>query len=72
MQIKLNSIQDVKDFVNAANKSAKEIDMKSERYSVDAKSLLGMFSLDLSCPVDVIVSGEPDMEFTEAIQRFSI
>lgn len=72
MQIKLSSIQDVKDFVNAANKSANDIDVKSGRYSVDAKSLLGMFSLDLSCPVDVVISGEPDPNFEDSIQKFLI
>ena len=72
MQIKLSSIQDVKDFVNAANKSANDIDVKSGRYSVDAKSLLGMFSLDLSCPVDVEISGEPDPNFEDSIQKFLI
>lgn len=45
------SYADVKDFVNTVSKYTVETDLKSGRYTVDAKSLLGIFSLDLSKPI---------------------
>lgn len=42
---------EVKDFVNIVGKYTVETDLKSGRYTVDAKSLLGIFSLDLSKPI---------------------
>lgn len=53
MQISLKSINDVKDFVNIANRYDFDIDLASGRYIVDAKSIMGIFSLDLSKPIKV-------------------
>ena len=49
--IRLFSINDVKEFVNAACNADFDIDLISGRYTVDAKSIMGIFSLDLSKPV---------------------
>ena len=46
-QILLSSINDVKNFVNTVSKYDYEIDLTSGRYVVDAKSIMGIFSLDL-------------------------
>lgn len=51
--ISLKSIGDVKDFVNIVNKYDFDIDLTSGRYVVDAKSIMGIFSLDLSKPIKV-------------------
>ena len=69
IRIRMNTIEDVKHFVTAANAQVSDIDVVSGRYLVDAKSLLGLFSLDLTKPVDVVVHGLPsDREkFAEAI-----
>ncbi len=53
----LNSISDVKRFVDAANMLPCDIDVVSGRYRVDAKSLMGMFSLDLTKPVRIEFHG---------------
>ncbi|HHW30233.1 MAG TPA: HPr family phosphocarrier protein [Clostridiaceae bacterium] len=53
IDILLRSINDVKDFVNIANKYDFDIDLVSGRYIVDAKSIMGIFSLDLSKPIRV-------------------
>ncbi len=50
-EIMLNSINDVKNFVNTVSKYDYEIDLTSGRYVVDAKSIMGIFSLDLSKPI---------------------
>ena len=49
----LSSINDVKDFVNIVTKYDFEIDLTSGRYVVDAKSIMGIFSLDLTKPIKV-------------------
>lgn len=49
----LGSINDVKTFVNVVTKYDFEIDLTSGRYVVDAKSIMGIFSLDLTQPIKV-------------------
>lgn len=56
--ILLKSINDVKDFVNIVNKYDFDVDLTSGRYIVDAKSIMGIFSLDLSKPIKVEVHNE--------------
>lgn len=53
MTVLLSSINDVKDFVNIVSKYECDIDLVSGRYIVDAKSIMGIFSLDLSKPITV-------------------
>lgn len=49
----LSSINEVKAFVNIVTKYDFEIDLSSGRYVIDAKSIMGIFSLDLSKPIKV-------------------
>ena len=46
--IKLDTINDVKNFVNIVSKYDFDVDLVSGRYAVDAKSIMGIFSLDLA------------------------
>ena len=55
--VSLSSIEDVRQFVNAATRCPCEVDVLSGRYVVDGKSIMGLFSLDLSQPVKVEVRG---------------
>lgn len=55
--IKLSSINDVKALVNAATEMACEIDLISGRYVINAKSLIGIFSIDLTKPITIEVHG---------------
>ena len=48
--VSLSSIEDVRQFVNAATCCPCEVDVLSGRYVIDAKSIMGLFSLDLSHP----------------------
>lgn len=68
--IMLKSINDVKDFVNMANRYDFDIDLTSGRYVVDAKSIMGIFSLDLSKPIKVEARIDKSDEFCEDIKRF--
>lgn len=49
--IRLNTINDVKQFVNTVGKCEYDVDLISGRYAVDAKSIMGIFSLDISKPI---------------------
>ncbi len=70
--IKLNSIDEVKAFVALTNNCAFDIDLMSGRYAIDAKSIMGIFSLDLSKPLKMIVhaSGEEAADFIEEAAKF--
>lgn len=48
IKVSLNSIDKVKEFVNIINTFDGDFDLVSDRYTVDAKSIMGIFSLDLS------------------------
>ncbi len=56
-KITLSSINEVKSFVNAACSQMCDIDIISGRYVIDAKSIMGIFSIDLTKPVTVAVNG---------------
>ena len=58
--IKLSSINDVKALVNAASDMSCEIDLISGRYVINAKSLIGIFSIDLTKPITVEVHGNEE------------
>ncbi|MCR5369911.1 MAG: HPr family phosphocarrier protein [Clostridium sp.] len=58
VQISLNSIDKVKNFVNDLTKFNTDFDLVSGRYVVDAKSIMGIFSLDLSKPIELNIQEE--------------
>ncbi|MDY6286691.1 MAG: HPr family phosphocarrier protein [Bilifractor sp.] len=58
VKISLNSIDKVKNFVNAISKYDFDFDLVSGRYVIDAKSIMGIFSLDLSKPIDLNIHTE--------------
>lgn len=70
--IMLNSINDVKNFVNAVNKYDFDVDLTSGRYVVDAKSIMGIFSLDLSKPIKVEVFTDESGAFMDEMKDFII
>ena len=58
VSISLNSIYKVKAFVNDISKYDFDFDLVSGRYVIDAKSIMGIFSLDLSKPINLNVHAE--------------
>ena len=62
VQISLNSIDNVKSFVNAITQYSFDFDLISGRYVIDAKSIMGIFSLDLSKPIDLAIHAEDDID----------
>ena len=68
--IKLNSINHVKTFVNAVNKYDFDVDLTSGRYVVDAKSIMGIFSLDLSKPITLEVHSDDCDALVEELKPY--
>ena len=62
VQISLNSIDKVKSFVNDITKFEYDFDLVSGRYVIDAKSIMGIFSLDLSKPIELNIHAENDID----------
>ena len=62
VQISLNSIDKVKAFVNDITKFDNDFDLVSGRYVIDAKSIMGIFSLDLSKPIDLSIHAEDNLD----------
>ena len=72
LNILLNSMNDVRIFVNIVNKYEFDVDLTSGRYVVDAKSILGIYSLDLSkaIMVNVHADDEAAQKFIDEIKDF--
>ena len=62
VKISLNSIDKVKAFVNDVTKFDTDFDLVSGRYVIDAKSIMGIFSLDLSKPIDLTIHTDDNLD----------
>ena len=73
IQISLNSIDKLKSFVNDITKFDYDFDLVSGRYVIDAKSIMGIFSLDLSRPIDLNIHAEENVdEVLETLKPYMI
>ena len=77
IRISLQMASQVKKFVSIVQNYAFEIDLRCDRYVVDAKSILGIFSLDLSKPINVeIHAGEKNAaecdKLIEELKQFAV
>ena len=69
--INLGSID--KSFVNDITKFDSDFDLVSGRYVIDAKSIMGIFSLDLSKPINLNIHGDEDnAEIMEVIKKYEV
>ena len=73
VKISLNSIDKVKSFVNDLTKFDTDFDLVSGRYVIDAKSIMGIFSLDLSKPIDLNIHADAGLdEILEILKPYII
>ena len=74
VQISLNSIDKVKSFVNELSKFDFDFDLVSGRYVIDAKSIMGIFSLDLAKPIDLNIHANEEAleEVQESLKPYII
>ena len=70
VRISLNSIDKVKSFVNDLAKFDVDFDLVSGRYHIDGKSIMGIFSLDLSKPVTLVIHSEDCAEVFEQLRGY--
>ncbi len=70
MKVILSNVQDVRDFVNTVVLLDYEVDLAQGRYLIDAKSIMGIFSLDLLSPISVIAHTEYADDFFAKLEKF--
>lgn len=70
-KIKLNATEEVQEFVNAATKCDFDIDIFYNRFLIDAKSILGILSMDLTKVLTVECHGE-SKEFDRTLKKFAV
>ena len=72
MQIMLSNVQDVREFVNIVIMIDYDVDLAQGRYLIDAKSIMGIFALDLLAPITVIAHTEYADEFFAKLAKFEV
>ena len=72
LKIKLTYAEGVKEFVNIVNRYPYDIDLRSGRFLVDAKSLLGIFSLDLSKPIVLEVHEDGCQDLIDDLKNYLV
>lgn len=70
--IRLSTIQDIRNFVEIVSLTDVEVDLSSNRYVVDGKSIMGIFSLDLLNPIKMIVHSDDCPDLMEKLSRFIV
>ena len=68
----LQAIDDVKEFVNIVMKYDFDIDLVSGRYAIDAKSIMGIFSLDLSKPIQLNAHTDDAEDLLKDLNKFIV
>lgn len=73
VRVCLDSINKVKGFVNDISRFNTDFDLISGRYVIDAKSIMGIFSLDLSKPIELTIHESDEMdEILKIIQPYIV
>lgn len=73
VNIRLTMMTDnVKNFVSLINRYPYEMDLRSGRYVVDAKSILGIFSIDLSRPIRMDIYSDDCDDLLEALEDYLV
>ena len=70
--IRINTIEDVKNFVTTVTKCNYDVDIVSGRYAIDAKSIMGIFSLDLSKPLERRVHSDDCDELMAELDKYIV
>ncbi|MCR4999928.1 MAG: HPr family phosphocarrier protein [Lachnospiraceae bacterium] len=73
LKVNINSIDKVKKFVNVITLFDNDFDLVAGRYVIDAKSIMGIFSLDLSQDLELVIQRDNDMDkILEALKDFIV
>ena len=71
LKIKLNIINDIKEFLATATKIDEDVDLIKGRYIIDAKSTMGLFTVDLSEPVKIVIHSD-NKDFLELFRKWEV
>ncbi len=72
VKIKLTNVQDIREFVNQVILADYEVDLIQGRYVIDAKSIMGIFSLDLLSPIKLVAHAENADALLDGIKKFIV
>ena len=72
VKIRINTINDVMEFVSLVSRCDYDVDIVSGRYAIDAKSIMGIFSLDLSKELELHVHSDDCADFLDQIKSFIV
>ncbi len=72
MKIMLTEVKDIREFVNEVITLDYDVDLAQGRYLIDAKSIMGIFALDLLSPITVIAHTDYAGEFFERLAKFQV
>lgn len=72
LKIKLTNVKDIRDFVNQVILVDYEVDLVQGRYTIDAKSIMGIFSLDLLAPITLVAHTDHADAFFANIAKFAV
>lgn len=72
IKIKLTNIQQIKAFVNEVILTDFDVDLVQGRYTIDAKSIMGIFSLDLLSPITLVAHTKNAEAFFAKIESFKV
>ena len=70
--VRIETIEDVKKFVSTVMRFDFDIDLISGRYSIDAKSIMGIFSVDLSKELKLVAHTDDTAELEAALEHFIV
>ena len=72
VKININTINDVKNFVSIVSRCDYDVDIVSGRYAIDAKSIMGIFSLDLSKELTLNIHSDDCADFLDQIKDYIV
>lgn len=71
LQVQLSGVESVKKFVNIISKYDTDFELISDKYIIDAKSIMGIFSLDLSGKLLLVIHSDEEA-IAAAVQEFTV
>jgi PTS HPr component phosphorylation site. len=71
-KVALNSVNDVKAFVNITFRAERDVDIHCGKYHIDGKSIMGIFSLELDKPIEVELDDHDAEKLLGELQRFIV
>lgn len=72
MTIKLTNVPEIREFVNCVILADYDVDLVQGRYTIDAKSIMGIFSLDLLSPITLVAHTDNPAPLFERIAKFAV